>query len=325
MDRRMFIAGASVFLAAPPAVDAQPVGKARIGLLSHSLPSDTHDAVDAFRAKLRDSGYREGENLVIESRYAEGRSERLPQLAAELVRLKVDVIFTYATPASLAAKNATSMIPVVFGFVADPVSVGLVRTVSRPGGNVTGVTTNNAELIAKRISLLKELIPAASRVAVLANPGFQPTQAMVAETSRAARALGIQPQVVEAREHDQLMKAFEVMTAAKAQALIVLPDAMFIAQRRRIVAFAAASRIPAIYGLREFAEAGGLISYGVDRAESFRQSAVLVDKVLKGAKPADLPVEQPWRFGLVVNHRTAKALGVAIPSSILLRADQILD
>jgi putative ABC transport system substrate-binding protein len=275
--------------------------------------------------KLRSLGYVEGRNLLIESRYADARYERLPQLVAELVRLRVDVIFAYGSPGSLAAKDASTTIPIVFAGVADPLEIGLVAALSTPGANITGVTSNNPELSAKRVSLLKEAVPAASRLAVLANPEFKITPSMVTETGLAARALGVDVKVVELRRREDLAKAFETMTAAKVNALVVLVDPMFIAERRRIAELALSSRIPAMYHLRQFVEAGGLISYGVEYTEAFQQGAVLVDKVLKGAKPAELPVEQPWRFALTINLRTAKALGLTIPPSLLQRADHVIE
>ena len=325
MDRRAFITVmGGIILVAPLAAEVQPPNKVRIGYLSSNPPSDTQEAIDAFRAKLRGLGYVEGENLLLDSRYAEGRYERLPELAADLVRLKVHVVFTYSTPGALAAKKAMGNIPIVFAGVSDPLVVGLVTSLTRPGGNVTGVTLNNPELSAKRLSLLKEAVPAMSRVAVLANPDFKPSSSIVAETKRAARALRVEIQVLEVREPSELGKAFGIMTAAKADAVVVVPDPIFVAQRRRIAELAASSRIPAIYHLRQFVEAGGLIFYGADYVEAFQQAAGLVDKILKGAKPADLPVEQPWRFALGVNLKTAKALGVTIPQSVLVRADQII-
>jgi putative ABC transport system substrate-binding protein len=275
--------------------------------------------------KLRSLGYVEGRNLLIESRYADARYERLPQLVAELVRLRVDVIFAYGSPGSLAAKDASTTIPIVFAGVADPLEIGLVAALSTPGANITGVTSNNPELSAKRVSLLKEAVRAASRLAVLANPEFKITPSMVTETGLAARALGVDVKVVELRRREDLAKAFETMTAAKVNALVVLVDPMFIAERRRIAELALSSRIPAMYHLRQFVEAGGLISYGVEYTEAFQQGAVLVDKVLKGAKPAELPVEQPWRFALTINLRTAKALGLTIPPSLLQRADHVIE
>jgi ABC-type uncharacterized transport system substrate-binding protein len=326
MDRRTFLGAVTGgLLAAPLAVEAQQGKRVRIGFLSGNPPSDTRDAFDAFRMKLRDLGYVEGRNLLIDSRYADARYERLPQLVAELLRLRVDVVFTYGTPGSLAAKHATTTIPIVFAGVADPLEIGLVAALSTPGANVTGVTSNNPELSAKRVSLLKEGVPAASRLAVLANPEFKITPSMVTETTLAARALGVEVKVVETRRPQDLAKAFEAMIAAKANALVVLVDPMFIAERRRIAELALSSRIPAMYHLRQFVEAGGLISYGVEYTEAFQQGAVLVDKILKGAKPAELPVEQPWRFALTINLRTAKALGLTIPQSLLQRADQVIE
>ena len=325
INRRLTVVFILALLAASLAAEAQPSKKVRIGYLSGNPPSDTKDAFDAFQTKLHALGYIEGQNLLFEARYADGRYERLPQLAADLVRLKVDVIFAYGTPGSLAAKNATRVIPIVFAPVSDPVLAGLVATLTRPGGNVTGVTLNNPELSAKRVSLLKEAVPAASRVVVLANPDFAPSPSLVAETRRGARVLGMQIQVLEIRQPQELAKAFGTMAAGKTHAVVILPDPMFIAERRRIVELAATSRISAMYHLRQFVEAGGLMSYGADYVEAFQQGALLVDKILKGAKPADLPVEQPWRFPLVINLKTAKALGLTIPQPLLLRADQVVE
>ncbi len=325
INRRLTVVVILALLAASLAAEAQPSKKVRIGYLSGNPPSDTKDAFDAFQTKLHALGYIEGQNLLFEARYADGRYERLPQLAADLVRLKVDVIFAYGTPGSLAAKNATRVIPIVFAPVSDPVLAGLVATLTRPGGNVTGVTLNNPELSAKRVSLLKEAVPAASRVVVLANPDFAPSPSLVAETRRGARVLGMQIQVLDIRQPQELAKAFGTMAAGKTHAVVILPDPMFIAERRRIVELAATSRISAMYHLRQFVEAGGLMSYGADYVEAFQQGALLVDKILKGAKPADLPVEQPWRFPLVINLKTAKALGLTIPQPLLLRADQVVE
>ena len=304
---------------------AQPAGNVRIGYLSGNPASDTEQAVAAFRAKLRDLGYVDGRNLAIESRHADGKYERLPQLAADLVRLKVDVIFAYGTPAARAAKDATTGIPIVFGVVSDPLAAGLVASLTHPGGNVTGVTPNNPELSAKRVSLLKQSVPVATRVSVLANPGFSATPRMLAETRRGAQVLGMELQVFEAREPAQLPRAFAAMAKAKTNGVMVLTDPMFIAQRRAIVELALSHRIPAIYHLQNFVEAGGLISYGAEYPEMFQQGAVLVTKILKGAKLADLPVEEPWHYSLAVNLKTAKVLGLAIPPSLLLQADQVIE
>jgi putative tryptophan/tyrosine transport system substrate-binding protein len=316
---------ALLLLAAPLVTRAQPVGKPRIGYLSSNPRSDTQDAIDAFRARLRDLGRLDGQNVLIEYRYADGKHESLPQLAAELVRLKVDVIFAFGTPASRAAKNATSTIPIVFGVVSDPLAAGLVASLTRPGGNVTGVTPNNPELSAKRVSLLKEAVPAAARMSVLTNPDFPAVSHMVAETRLGAQSLGVELQILEVRQPAKLATAFAAMTKAGAKGLLVLADPMFIAQRPRIVELARSHRIPAMYHLRHFVEAGGLISDGAEYVEVFRQSADLVDKILKGAKPADLPVEQPWRYVLAINLKTAKALGLTIPQSLLGRADRLIE
>jgi putative tryptophan/tyrosine transport system substrate-binding protein len=326
----MRLIGLAVVLAtsltlAPLAGEAQQVGKARIGYLSFNPQADTQDAIDAFRARLRELGYVEGQNLLIEYRYGDGKYEKLPQLAADLVRLQMHVIFAYGTPGARAAKNATNNIPIVFGVVSDPLAAGLVASLTRPGGNVTGVTPNNPDLSAKRVSLLKEAVPPASRVGVLENPDFAATSHMLAETRLGAQSLGVELQILEVRKPVELPKAFHAMTSAKVKGVIVLADPMFIAQRRKIVELALSHRLPAIYHLRNFVESGGLISYGAEYPEMFRQSAELVDKILKGAKPGDLPVEQPWRYTLAINLRTAKALGLTIPQTLLLRADQVIE
>jgi putative tryptophan/tyrosine transport system substrate-binding protein len=325
MNRRAFVTGVGSMLAAPLAAEAQQARKVRVGFLSGNPRSDTQSAIDAFRARLHELGYVEEQNLVIEYRYADGKYERLPQLATELVRLKVDAIFAFSTPGARAAKNATGSIPIVFGVVSDPISAGLVTTLTRPGANVTGVTPDNPELSAKRVSLLKEAVPAATHMAVLMNPNFPATPSMVAETSRAARTLGVDLQVLEARRPAELARAFEAMARANTKGLVVLPDPMFIAEAHRIAELAMTRRLPAMFHLRGFVETGGLISYGAEYTEMFQQSAVLVDKVLKGVKPADLPVEHPLRYALVINLKTAKALGLTIPPSLLLRADQVIE
>jgi len=324
--RRGFLIGALALgiWSAPLSADAQPVAKVRIGYLSGNPEADTHDAVAALQAKLRDLGYRDGQNLAMDFRYADGKYERLPQLAAELIRLKVNVILAYGTPAARAAKQATASVPIVFGVVSDPLAAGLVASLPRPGGNVTGVTANNPELSAKRVGLLKEVAPGAVRMTVLANPDFQPTASMLAETRHAAQSLGVDLHVLEARAPADLARDFDAMTHAGAQGVIVLADPMFIAQRRQIAELALRGRLPSMYHLRQFVEAGGLLSYGADYSDLFQQSAVLLDKILKGAKPADLPVEQPWRYALVVNLKTAKALGLTVPPSVLIRADDVL-
>jgi putative ABC transport system substrate-binding protein len=323
VDRRAFILGVAA-LTAPCVADGQQAKKV-LGYLSGNPRSDTQQAVDAFRARLHELGYVEGQNLLIEYRYADGKYEKLPQLATELVRLKVDAIFAFSTPGARAAKKATDSIPIVFGVVSDPIAAGLVATLTRPGGNVTGVTPDNPDLSAKRLSLLKEAVPAATRIVVLTNPDFPATPNMITETSRAARALGLDLQVLEARQPAGLEKAFDAMVRTRATGLIVLPDPMFIAEAPKIAELAMTARIPAMFHLRRFVQTGGLISYGAEYTEMFQQSAVLVDKVLKGARPADLPVERPWHFALVINLKTARALGVTIQPSLLARAAQIIE
>ena len=319
------LALAGVLAGTPTAAEAQAAGTGRLGFLSGNPPSDTQEALVTFRAKLRELGHAEGKNLTIEYRYADGKYDRLPELAADLIQRKVDVIVTFSTPGARAAKKATATIPIVFGVVSDPIAAGLVTSLVRPGGNATGVTPNNPELSAKRVGLLKEALPTATRVGVLANPGFSATPEMVAETKRGAQALGIELQVLEARQPADLATAFQAMGRAKVRAAIVLADPMFIAQRKAIADLAASHRLPAMFHSRQFVDAGGLISYGAEYPEMFQQTAVLVDKILKGAKPADLPVEQPWRYTLVVNLKTAKALGLTIPEGIRLRADKLIE
>jgi ABC-type uncharacterized transport system substrate-binding protein len=325
VGRRHFMIATGALLAAPPAGWAQQAKKVRVGYLSSNPPSDTQAAIDAFRTRLRDLGYVESQTLFMEYRYAQGRFSQLPELAAELVQLKVDVILAYGTPAALAAKNATKTIPIVFGGVNDPLTVGLVTNLRQPGGNVTGVTTNNSELSAKRLSLLKEAIPTVSRVTVLANPEFKPTSNMLAQMRLASQPLAVQLHVLEAREPQEISAAFAHMSSLRTDALVVLPDPWFLSQRTRIVELAMSSRIPAMYHLRQYLEVGGLMAYGPTYVESFQQSAGLVDKIVKGARPADLPVEQPWRYEVAVNLKAAKALGLTIPQSVLLRADVVME
>ena len=316
-----------VFLVVPVAA-AQPAGKVyRIGYLGTSPPNTPENAriLEAFRQGLRERGWVEGHNTIIEWRYSEGRAERFPDLAAELVRLKVDLIVTVAAPAARAAKQATTSIPIVAIAVSDPVGQGLVASLARPGGNVTGLATLFPELAAKRLELLKEALPGVSRVAVLwnaANPG----NVIIWEGVKvAARTLGVTLQSREVRGPDDFKGAFATMTRERPDALMTLDDPLFFRYRTSIVDFAAKKRLPAMYPFREYVEAGGLIAYSVNLSELFRRAAEYVDKILKGAKPGDLPIEQPTRFELVINAKTAKALGLTIPSSLLLRADHVIE
>jgi putative ABC transport system substrate-binding protein len=326
MDRRTFLAGTgAVLLAAPLAAEAQQAAKvARIGYLA---TNPTPHLQEAFRQGLRDLGYVEGRNLVIEYRDAEGKSEQLPARAAELVALKVDVIVAAGTPAALAAKQATRTLPTVFAAVADPVTSGLVTSLARPGGNVTGLSVLAPELVGKCLEQLKQAVPGVSRVAVLWQPGGvgeRTERDMLKEAEVAARALGVRLQVVEARGPEDFDRAFSEMTRARAGALTVLTSSMLFGERRRLVDLAAKNRLPAVYPWREGVDAGGLMAYGPDLADLLRRAATYVDKILKGAKPADLPVLQPTKFELVINLKTAKALGLTIPPSLLQRADEII-
>jgi len=328
MERRTFMAMLTGdLLASPLAAEAQQAAKvARIGYLSPNLAASPH-LREAFIQGLRDLAYVEGRNLVIEYRDAEGKLERLPALAAELVALKVDVIVAPPTPAALAAKQATRTLPIVFAVAADPVTSGLVTGLARPGGNVTGLSIFAPELVGKCLEQLKQAVPGVSRVAVLWQPGAlgeRTEKEMLKEAEVAARALGVRPQFVEARGPADLDRAFSDMTKARAGALTMLGSVMFFRERRRLVALAAQNRLPAVYPWREVVDAGGLMSYGANLADNLRRAATYVDKILKGAKPGDLPVEQPTKFELVINLKTAKALGLTIPQSVLGRADQVI-
>ena len=328
MERRTFlgvITGA--LLAAPLVAGAQQAGKVpRIGFLSATSPSDRPRLLDAFRQGLRELGWVEGQNIVIDYRYAEGRVDRLPDLAAELVRLKVDLIVSWGTQGVTAAKNATETIPIVMIAVRDPVGTGLIASLVRPGGNVTGVSGYaGLEIVAKQLVLLKETVPKIRRVAVLSNPANAYHQLAIREVNVAARSLGVQLQLLEARGPNEFDGAFAAMAKERVGALLVLSDAVLNSHRTRLAELAARSRLPAAYGVRESVEAGGLMSYGPSFLDLFRRAATYVDKILKGARPGDLPVEQPTKFELVINLKIAKALGLTIPPSILQRADQVIE
>ena len=298
----------------------------RIGLLFPTSLSDprTPRFLEAFRQGLRELGYAEGQNIAMESRFAEGKWDQLPSLAAELVRLKVDIIVTYTTPATQAAKQATGTIPIVVAAVIDPVAAGLVASLAHPGGNITGLSQMVPELVGKQLEVLKEVAPKISRVALLGNPANAGNAPQVRHAQNAARALGMRLQSLEARGPSEIESAFAAMTTERAGAVIVLIDSTLIDHRTRIADLAARRRLPMVSGTIETAEAGGLIAYGPSVRDMFRRAAAHVDKILKGAKPADLPIEQPTKFELVINLRTAKALGLTIPQSVLLRADQVI-
>ena len=327
VQRRQFLIAACGLLAAPLAADAQQAAKvARIGYLSPNL-AVSPNLCEAFRQGLRDLGYVEGRNLVIEYRDAEGKGERLPALAAELVALKVDVIMAEGgTLGPRVAMQATTTIPIVF-VAGDPVGSGLVTSLARPGGNLTGLSGLGPELIGKRLELLKQTLPGVDRVAVLRQPvalGERTANDMLKAADVAARALGVQPQFIEARTPDEFARAFSDMTSARAGALTLRPANMFLREHSRLVDMVAKNRLPAVYTSREFVDAGGLMSYGANQPDLFRRAATYVDKILKGAKPGDLPVEQPTKFELVINLKTAKALGLTIPQSVLARADDVI-
>jgi len=322
----LLLALAANFLAAGLPAEAQQVGKVyRLGYLS-SHPPETF-RIHVFRQALRESGWVEGRNIIVEYRSADGKLDRLPGLAAELVGLNVDVIVAVPTVSALAAKRATSKIPIVFTHVSDPVGTGLVTSLARPGGNVTGFTHLNASLNPKRLEILKEAAPQGTQLAALWHPGGlgeRTERAMLKDIEAAARALGVSLQLLEARDLDDLERVFAAVARDRMGALIVLPGPLFLTEHRRIVELVAKSRVPAIYFAREFAEAGGLMAYGADMADILRGAASYVDKILKGTEPANLPVEQGSKFELVINLKTAKALGVTLPASTLTRADEIL-
>jgi putative tryptophan/tyrosine transport system substrate-binding protein len=306
--------------------EAQPPGKVwRIGMLEATPPALNAAYLEAFRQGLRELGYVEGQNFVIEYRSADGRPERFPDLATELVRLKVDLIVTRGTPATLAAKQATGSIPIVMASSGDPLGLGIVSSLARPGGNVTGLTTVTVELGGKRLELLKEAIPRIARIAQLANTTNPASATQWRQIEEAARSLGLEPQLLDVRKPEDLARAFDTAIKRRADAVIVANDTLTQSNLRRIVDLSAKHRLPSMYASREFVDAGGLMAYGTNFPDRYRRAATYVDKILKGAKPADLPVEQPTKFEFVINLKTAKALGLTIPQSLLLRADQVID
>jgi putative ABC transport system substrate-binding protein len=323
----LVVALAVGLFAAPPTVEAQGAEKVqRIGFLGPSPSSG--GLVQAFEQGLRELGYIEGKNVVIEHRYTDvagNIDQRLPLLAAELVRLKPDVLVVSITEAALAAKNATTTIPIVMVNVGDPVGSGLIASLARPGGNVTGLSRLTPELIGKNLELLKETVPKAVRVAVLSNPTDPLHPELVMNTQQAAGSLGVQLKIVEAGTSKDLEGAFSTMARERMSAVLVLPDGMFYLNRTRIADLALRNGLPSMFGSSEMAKAGGLMDYAPSSLDNYRRAATFVDRILKGAKPADLPVEQPTKFELVVNLKTAKALGLTIPPSLLLRADQVLE
>jgi putative ABC transport system substrate-binding protein len=312
-------------LAAPLAVEAQPArGIHRIGFLGNSTAALEANLVGPFRQGLRELGYVEGQNLVIEYRWAEGKYERFPFLIAELLTLKVEVIVTAGTPASLAVKKATTSVPLVMVAVGDPVATGLVASLARPGGNITGLTSVAEELEGKRLELLREVLPKISHVAVMCNSRNAACVAAEKAVRAAGAALQIKVLWLDVRAADQFEGAFAAIARERPEALLVLADRLFLHDRVRLMDFATQSRLPGVHAYRELVEAGGLMSFGPSYAGMHRRAAYYVDRVLKGAKPGDLPVERPTTFDMVINLKTAKALGLTIPPSVLARADEII-
>ena len=323
MERRTFLALVpGSLLAAPRAAEAQPATIRRIGVLSPASPGPS-PLLSAFQQGLRELGYVEGQDIRLEYRFAETRLERLPGLAAELVALKVDIIFAINSTAAQAALNASKTIPVVFTWVADPLS--LVTNLARPGGNVTGLTTITTELSGKRLELFKEVLPGISRIAVLWNSANPVATQVFREMEGASARLGVQLYPIGVRGSAELQDAFKAATQARASALFVIEEGTLFPHRARILSLAAQHRLPAASQFRDFAEAGGLLSYGPNLSDLFRRAAIYVDKILKGTKPGDLPVERPEKFELVINLKTARALGLTIPRSLLLQADQVIE
>ena len=328
MDRRAFVRAIALgLLAAPLPAEAQQAGGVhRMGFLTSGSTTASVRAVEAFRQGLRELGWVEGQNIVIDYRFAEGIFDRLPDLAAELVRLQVEVIVAGPTPAAVAAKNATGTIPIVMWAVGDPVGLGLIASLARPGGNITGVSFSvGMDTVGKTLELLKETVPKVRRVAVLSNPA-NPSHALAVSSAKvAAQSLGGQLQLLEARSPGEFDSAFAAMAKERVAALLVLTDGVFLLHRARLVNLAAKNRLPSIYQLREYVEAGGLMSYAPITRDLLGRTASFVDKILKGARAADLPVEQPTKFELIISMKTAKTLGLTIPPSVLVRADQVIE
>jgi putative ABC transport system substrate-binding protein len=305
--------------------EAQGQKTVRVGRLS-PISAETDVAnLAAFRGRMRELGWEEGRNFTLIARFADGRATRLPELAAELVRERVDIILAGSSPGVLAAQRATSTIPIVMVTTGDPVADGIVKSLARPGANVTGVTAIGQALNTKRLELIKEAVPGARRVGVIMNPEAFYTPSLLEDRQRAARSLALDLRLFEVREPDNLEAAFAAARTDRMDALLVQTTAFFITHRKRIVELAARSRVPAVYGEREFVDAGGLMFYGAGLGDMYRDAAVYVDKILKGAKPADLPIEQPSKLELVINLKAAKALGITIPPSVMARADRIVD
>jgi putative ABC transport system substrate-binding protein len=325
VERRGFIVGTLSLLAAPLAVGAQSAGKVPIGFLSANARAAMSARTEAFRQGLRELGYVEEENISVEYLFAEGRVDRLRALVTELVRLKVSVIVTEGTTATRFAKEATSTIPIVMAQDPDPVGTGFVASLARPGGNITGLSNLRPDLGGKRLEVLKETLPRLARVAILGTSSVPGTPQTLRETELAASAVGVQLQYLEVVAPKDIGTAFSAASRGRADAVFVLASPILLSHRAQMADLAAKSRLPAMYYTAEFVRDGGLMSYGVNATDLFRRAATYVDKILKGAKPADLPVEQPTKFELVINLKTAKALGLTIPPSVFARADEVIE
>jgi len=329
MGRRVFIAGVAGILAAPLDAGAQqPTKVPRVGILFFGIPASPSEPAPLIRALvegLRNLGWVDGRNALFEWRYAEGKTDRYPALATELIASKVDVLVAVSTPAAVAARQATTTTPIIMVAASDPVGSGLVASLARPGANITGLSLLAPELSAKRLDLFKQAMPRLARAAVLWNTANAGMVLRFRETEAASRTLGVAIDSVGVQGPGDFEGAFATISRLRPDALLVLADTVTTAHRRRTIEFAAANRLPAIYEMREFTDDGGLMSYGISLPEHFRRAALLVDKVLRGAKPAEMPVEQPTKFELVINLKTAKALGLTIPPSLLLRADQVVE
>jgi putative ABC transport system substrate-binding protein len=325
VSRRAVVVGL-LALMRPHVAAAQSGGRViRIGRLSPLSAATDAPNLDAFRRGLRELGWVDGRTFTIEARFADGKAERLPALAAELVRQRVDVILVGSNQGAVAARGATTTIPIVMVTTGDPVAAGIVASLARPGGNLTGVTALGQALNAKRLELLKEAVPGVRRVIVLVNPGSLYTAPLLRERESIARALGLELHVAEVRDAARLDQAFAAMAGERAGALMVQTDVMFVTHRTRIVELAARSRLPAVYGEREFVDAGGLMFYGASLVDMYHRAAVYADRILKGAQPGDLPVEQPTKLELVINRKAARALGLTLPPALLARADHLIE
>jgi putative ABC transport system substrate-binding protein len=326
IGRRKFLTTlGGVAVAWPLAARGQQAGKLpTIGFLASTTPAAQSQLTAAFVQRLRELGWIEGQTVTIEYRWAEGRSERFAEFAAEFVRLKVDVILTHNTPPVLAAKQATSVIPIVFATAGDPVDTGVVASLARPGGNVTGLSSQTPDVAGKRIELLREVVPGLHRFAILANPDNSYVALELHEAQAAARKLGLEVDLFEIRRAENIAPAFETVKG-RAEALYVMPDPVMFIHRLRINTLALGARLPTMHSLREYVEASGLISYGPSWSDQWRRAADYIDKILRGAKPADLPVQQPTKFDLIINVTTAQALGLTVPPTLLARADEVIE